>query len=116
MSGNISDTANGPITGYKKSQFSDEQRKKYFRDYQASGLSIKNYCELNRISQSALRKWIKKFHEKTLFTPVNPKPSINNGNKQSFEFIFSNGIRLRFPDLIDLTVIKQLIREVSSCH
>jgi transposase-like protein len=100
----------------KKPQFSEDQRKKHYQDYRASRLSIEQYCQLNKISQSALRKWIKKFESKSFFTPVNAKPPINSLNKQSLEVIFSNGIRLRFPELVDLGVIKQLIKEVGSCN
>ena len=104
------------ISRRKKVQFTDDQRKKHYKDHQASGLSIEQYCQRNKISQSALRKWIKKFESKAFFTPVNPGPSIHSLNKQSFEVIFSNGIRLRFPELVDLDVIKRLIKEVSSCN
>jgi hypothetical protein len=100
----------------KKSQFSEEQRKKYYQDYRTSQLSIEQYCRLNKISQSALRKWIKKFESKDFFAAVNSGPPINRLNKQSFEIIFSTGIRLRFPELVDLGVIKQLIKEVSACN
>lgn len=100
----------------KKPQFSEEQRKKYYQDYRASQLSIEQYCRLNKISQSALRKWIKKFESKDFFAAVHSSPAINRLNKQSFEIIFSTGIRLRFPELVDLVVIKQLIKEVSTCH
>jgi hypothetical protein len=44
--------------------------------------------------------------------PVDQSRSINNFNKQSFEIIFSNALRLRFPELTDLAVIKQLIKEI----
>lgn len=100
----------------KKSQYSEEQCKKHYQDYRASQLSIEQYSKLNKMSQSALRKWIKKFESKDVFTAVNPSPSISRPNKQSFEIIFSTGIRLRFPELVDLGVIKKLIQEVSSCH
>ena len=100
----------------KKPHYSEEQRKKHYEDYRASQLSIEQYSRLNKMSQSALRKWIKKFESKDFFTAVNPSPSIHRPHKQSFEIIFSTGIRLRFPELVDLRVIKQLIQEVSSCH
>ncbi len=86
--------SNLEITHRKKPQYSEEQRKKHYQGYQASKLSIEKYCELHKISQSALRKWIKKFQ-------------LN---------LFSNGIRLRFPELIDPVVIKQLIKELSACN
>jgi hypothetical protein len=108
--------SNLEITHRKKPQYSEEQRKKHYQDYQASKLSIEKYCELHKISQSALRKWIKKFQLNHFFTPVNPGSSINHFNKQSFEIIFSNGIRLRFPELIDPVVIKQFIKELSACN
>lgn len=100
----------------KKPQYNEDQRKKHYQDYLASQLSIEQYSKLNKVSQSALRKWIKKFESKEFFTTVNPSPPINRLNKQSFEIIFSTGIRLRFPELVDLGIIKQLIKEVSSCH
>jgi hypothetical protein len=120
MNENITDVVNEKITRRNKPQFSESQRKKYYKDYQDSGLSVKKYCELNKISQSALRKWIQKFRSNSFFSPVSQSPSINHSNKQSFEVIFSSGIRLRFPELIDSGVIsgviKQLIKEVGSCN
>ena len=100
----------------KKPQYSEEQRQKHYQDYRSSQLSIEQYSRLNKMSQSALRKWIKKFESKDFFTAVSPSSSINRPTKQSFEVIFSTGIRLRFPELVDLAVIKQLIQEVGSCH
>lgn len=99
----------------KKPQFNDEQRKRHCKDYEASGLSVKDYCELNKISQSTLRKWIHKLPSKAFFEPVSSGPCIKPFNKQIFEIIFPNGIRLRCPELVDLTVIKQLMKEVGSC-
>jgi hypothetical protein len=98
----------------KKPQYSEDQRKKHYQDYRASQLSIEQYSKLNKMSQSALRKWIKKFESKVSFTAINSAPPVNRLNKQSFEIIFSTGIRLRFPELVDLGVIKQLIQEINS--
>ncbi len=108
--------SNLEIRQSKKPQYSEEQRQKHCQDYQASKLSIEKYCECHKISQSALRKWIKKSQSKNLFLPVGQSGSINHFKKQSFEVIFSNGIRLRFPELIDFTVIKQLIQEMGACN
>ena len=108
--------SNVKVERRKKPQYNEEQRKKHYEDYRASKLSIEQYSKLNKMSQSALRKWIKKFESNAFFTPVNAKQSTNHFNKQSFEIIFSTGIRLRFPELVDLNVIKQLIKEVSACH
>ena len=107
---------NERIKRRKKSKFTDEERKKHCKDYQHSGLTLKNYGELNKISESALRKWMKKFASKTFFASVSPRPFMNSPHKQSFEIIFSNGIRLRFPELVDLSVIKNLIKEVGLCN
>jgi transposase len=111
-------TAISEVSGLrrKKPQYSEEQRKKHCQDYRASQLSIEQYSQRNKISQSALRKWVKKFESKEFFAAMNSGPPINRLNKQSFEIIFSTGIRLRFPELVDLGVIKQLIKEVSACN
>lgn len=42
----------------KKPQYSEKQRKKHIQDYRVSQLSIEQYSQLSKISQSALRKWI----------------------------------------------------------
>jgi transposase-like protein len=114
MSDQSSDISDVKVTRGKKPQYSEEQRKQHYQEYRASQLSIEQYCHLNKMSQSALRKWIKKFESKAFFTAVKAKPSINHLTKQSLEVISSNGVRLRFPELVDLGVIKQLIREVNS--
>jgi hypothetical protein len=98
----------------KKGWFSDEQRKQHCQAYKKSGLSIRAYCQLNSISQSALHKWIK-LNSKPSFVPITPENSIS-GIKQSFEIILPNGLRLRFPEVIDLVVIKHLVREIKSCN
>jgi transposase-like protein len=112
---NISTIDKLKIVKRRKAKFTDEQRKKYCKDYADSGLSIKDYCELSKVSQSALRKWINKFPTKRFFTPINAKPSMNTANTQAFEIIFPNGIRLKFSELVDATVIKQLIKEIGTC-
>jgi hypothetical protein len=106
---------NKQIIKRKKPTFNDEQRKIHCKEYKDSELSIKEYCELNKISESALRKWMHKLPSKVFFEPVSSRSSINNFNKQTFEIIFPNSIRLRFPELVDLGVIKQLMKEVGSC-
>jgi transposase len=98
----------------KKQWFSDEQRKKHYQDYKESGLSVESYCQLNSISQSALRKWVTKFNPKPSFVPITPENCISDV-KQSFEIILSNGLRIRFPELTNLVVVKQIIREMNSC-
>ncbi len=40
--------SNLEITHRKKPQYSEEQRKKHYQDYQASKLSIEKYCELRQ--------------------------------------------------------------------
>ena len=116
MTENIPAVVNKQVTKRKKPKFNDEQRKTHCEDYKDSGLSIKEYCELNKISQSVLRKWMHKLPLKAFFERVNSRASINNINKQTFEIIFPNGIRLRFPELVDVAVIKQLMKEVGSCN
>lgn len=112
----ISAVVNKQITKRKKPQFNDEQRKTHCKNYKDSGLSVKEYCELNKISQSTLRKWMHKLPSKAIFEPVRTQPSINHFNKQTFEIIFPKGIRLRFPELLDIVVIKQLMKEIGSCN
>jgi hypothetical protein len=101
--------------GRKKPSYNDDQRKKYCKGYADSGLSVQEYCKLSKISQSALRRWLHKYSAKTFFMPVSPQTLSNHYTKQTFEIIFPNGIRLRFPELIDCAVIKQLIKEVGAC-
>lgn len=117
MTENISAVVDVKIPKRKKPSFSEEQRRKHCKDYQESGLNMKEYCELNKISQSALRKWVKQYPSKPFFAPVStPIQPINPSSKQTLEVIFPSGLRLRFPELIDLSVIEQLIREVGSCN
>lgn len=116
MTENIPAVVNNQVTKRKKPTFNDEQRKIHCKGYKASGLSVKEYCALNKISQSALRQWMHKLPSKAFFEPVHSRASINNSNKQTFEIIFPNGIRLRFPELVDVVVIKQLMKEMGSCN
>ena len=107
---------NTNVNQRKKPKFSEEQRKKHCQNYQDSGLGVKEYCEVNNISQSALRTWMGKYPSKTLFTPVSRRSLISHSNKQSCEVMFANGVRLRFPELVDVAIIKQLIKEVGLCN
>ncbi len=69
---NIAAVDSPKTTGRKKSTYTDEQRKKHCKEYHESGLSFKSCCELNNVSESALRKWIRKFHTKSFFRSVSP--------------------------------------------
>ncbi len=100
----------------RRYQFNDEQRRKYCKNYQESGLSVKDYCILHKISQSVLRKWLKYFKTIPSFVPITQKSSSAQLNKQNFEIVLVNGLRLRFPELTNIAAIKHLIKEIGSCN
>jgi len=114
MTENIS-FVNVETSDHRKYKFTDQERRKHCKDYQESGLSVREYSELNNISQSVLRKWMNQFN----FNCVKASSiadSTSYNSKQYFEVIFPNNIRLRFPELADLNGIKRLIKEIATCN
>jgi hypothetical protein len=86
--------------------------------WQASGLTKKKFCEENKISQSALYRWLKKFDESQAvttpkspqtikFLPINQKHELQK--HAEVEVTLPNGILLKF----EVSSIGALIMELS---
>lgn len=95
-----------------KKIYSEEKRRNYCEGWSESGLNKSKFSQEQGISESALRKWLKKYgYDETngvnlKFLEVEP---INHAEKQKVEIQLPNGLLLK----TEVESISKLIKELS---
>lgn len=86
---------------------SSEQMRKYYDQWQSSGLSRMAFCKQEKINYATFNYWHKQFttDQRSGFSEV----TLNPGSEFSTELIFPSGVRLLFPCLPPVAFLKTLI-------
>jgi hypothetical protein len=98
--------------------------KRLYREYQESGLSIKDFCSNQGFAPSTFYYWKKQFsaelqHEPEHFVPLvfdsslpvagsRPVPAAVN-SPAPIEFVFPNGTRMVIRDKVDMHLLKAIV-------
>jgi hypothetical protein len=96
--------------------YSIEERKNYCAKWRSSGLSKLNFSRENKISESALRKWLKLYDTNSLATDIK-KPEIKfleverliRNEIRKVEIMLPNGLLLK----TEVESLSKLIKELS---
>jgi Fe-S cluster assembly scaffold protein SufB len=102
----------------KQSRYTLAERKTHIEDWRKSGLSMREYCRRYALAISSFCQWVKKFE-----TPFYSELKNNTEERVPWishsglvELILTNGIRIRFSDIANLSEVVRLVKALESCN
>jgi len=113
-------TIKASATKNKRKLYTATEKQSLVKQFVRSRLSVTKFCQINVISESAIRKWSKEFSDITTskslpqaFIPVQTANDNNqkwNDNRQCIILQLPNNMTLRIPNTISASYIAQVIQ------
>ena len=102
------------------SKYSSDEKARFCREWEASGLSQSEYCRNNKLNITTFNSWLKKFKKKRPknFIPVSlPKDIISNHSRgtEALEIVLPDKMKIRLPFSIADSLIIKIIKAVKQC-
>lgn len=92
---------------------SSEEWFSLIEECRASGLAVRDFCNIKGIHPSNFYYWAKRQHttNEPGFVPVTiTQPSVPALSQQIVEIVYPNGVSIRLGSEIDIRMLSQLIR------